>query len=228
MKRVIFLLALIFPSVCVYSQNVQTRAINAFDKISAFGSLDIVLEKGNKESLKLESETVDLEYVHVKSDGMTLKINMTDMLFSDRRQVKVKITYRELRNITLRGGAEINDSSIISGDKLEITAGSGASVTLKLQLNAIQATVGQGAVITLEGKCKTQEIEASTGGIYNAYDLKCDSSYVKSNTGGVAKVYSVDLLDAAASTGGQISYRSEPQLKKEKTILGGTIEKVVE
>lgn len=228
MKRIIFLLALVFLSIGIYSQNVQTHAINAFDKITAFGSLDIILEKGDKESLKLESESVDSSNVNVKSDGMTLKISLADYLFSDRRQVKVTITYREIRNITLRGGTELNDTSAISGDKIEITAGSGSALTLKLQLNAIQASIGQGAVVTLEGKCKIQEVEVSTGGIYSAYDLKCDSSYVKSNTGGVAKVYSIGLLDAAASTGGQISYRSEPKIKREKSILGGSIEKVVE
>ena len=228
MKKIIFLTAMTVSGTVCFSQKSETRNIEAFDKITAFGSVDIFLVKGNKETIKLESESVDLSEVKVKQDGKTLKISVAEMLFSSSREVKITLTYRELRGITLRAGASLNDTSFISGDKLEIIAGSGAVLNLKLKLNALQISVGQGADVTIEGKCTTQEVETSTGGLYNAYFLKCDSSYVKSNTGGLAKVSAVDLLDAYASTGGDISYRGNPPIKKEKTILGGSVEKVEE
>jgi len=228
MYKLFLTAALIAVTLNGHSQKTETRDIESFDKISAFGSLEIYLEKGNKESLKLESETVDLNDITVKSEGKTLKISVTEKILSSHREVKVTITYKELRGIIIKGGAEIFDTTEISGDKLEIIAGSGSTLNLKLNLNTLQISVGQGADVTFEGKCKSQEIETSTGGLYNAYYLNCDSTYVKSNTGGLAKVSAIEYLNASASTGGQISYKGEPKIKKENTSLGGSIEKVQE
>jgi hypothetical protein len=227
MKTIIFLAALTVSAAC-FSQKSETRSIEAFDKITAFGSIDIFLEKGNKEAIRLESESVDLSEVKVKMDGTTLKISVAEMLFSSSREVKITLVYRELRGITLRAGAALNDTSVISGDKLEIVAGSGAALNLKLKMNVLHASVGQGADVSIEGNCTSQEVEATTGGIYNAYYLKCNSSYVKANTGALVKVSAIDLLDASASTGGSVSYRGTPPIKKEKTLLGGSVEKVME
>jgi hypothetical protein len=228
MKKNFLLTALAVVSTTCFSQKSEIRNIETFDKITAFGSIEIFLEKGNKESIRLESESVDLSEVKVKMDGKTLKLSTAEMLFSSRREVKVTLTYRELRGITLRAGASLYDTSVISGDKLEIIAGSGASLNLKLQVNALQISVGQGANAGLAGKCTTQEVDVTTGGLYDAYYLKCDNTYVNANTGGTAKVSATLTLDASASTGGGISYRGNPVIKNNKSSLGGSVEKVTE
>jgi hypothetical protein len=228
MKKGILFSALIASGVILNAQHFQTRDVDAFDKISVFGSMDVTLEKGNKEGVTIESGSVDIDNIHIKNDGLTLKINSLDKIFNSRRQIKIKVVYRELRAITVNGGAELSGHMPVKGDKIELKAGSGSVLNLDIEMNVLKVDVCQGATINLEGLCHSQEIEASTGGIFNAYELKCDSSYVKANTGGLAKLKTISLLDAAASTGGQISYRGEPKVKKEQTILGGTIEKTIE
>jgi hypothetical protein len=226
-KRFIFS-TLFAAGLTLNAQNIQTRDVDAFDKITVFGNIDVTIEKGIKEDVKIESGSVDIDDIKVKNDGLTLKISSLDKIFNGRRQIKIKITYRELRALTTNGGAELSGQMPVKGDKIELKAGSGSVLNLDVEMNVLKADVCQGATINLQGSCHSQEIEASTGGIFNAYELKCDSSYVKVNTGGLAKLKAIDLIDAAASTGGQISYRGEPKVKKEQTILGGTIEKTIE
>ena len=86
----------------------------------------------------------------------------------------------------------------------------------------------EGSTISLEGISKSLIVENTTGAIFNGYEFKCDTIIAKTNTGGLAKIYPLTKLDASAATGGQISYRGEPAIKKEKTILGGTIEQTAE
>ena len=228
MKKIISIISFLSIVFSVKSQSVQSRITEPFNKISIFGSIDATIEKSEKDSLLIESNSVDIDRINVKTEGKTLKIHTTDKLFDDRRQVKIIIKYVELKGIKINGGAEITGKSEVNEKKLELIAGSGATITLKVNSDFVDATIGQGATIRLEGTCRKQNVEASTGGIYSAYELKCDSSYLKANTGGIIKAFANSFLDAAASTGGQISYRGEPKIKKDKTILGGNIEKMTE
>lgn len=210
------------------SQNVLSKSVAPFDNISIFGSIDATIEKSVNDSLKIESNEVEFDKIDVKIEDKILKISTTDKLFDSRKQVKINIKYNVLKGIKINGGAEITGINEIDEKTMELIAGSGATITLKLNSEFVNATIGQGATIRLEGICRKQNIEASTGGIYSAYELKCDSAYLKANTGGIVKAIANSFLDAAASTGGQISYRGEPMTKKEKTILGGNIEKMAE
>jgi hypothetical protein len=230
MKYVNVITSLIFLSIIQTgkSQNVLSKSVGPFDNISIFGSIDATIEKSDNDSIFIDSDFVDMDRVSIKTEDKTLKISTTEMLFDNRRQVKINIKYRELKKIKINGGAEIKGKNEITEKAIELIAGSGATIILKINSDFVDATVGQGATIRLGGICRKQKIETSTGGIYSAYELKCDSGYLKANTGGVVKAFANSLLDAAASTGGQISYRGDPKIKKEKTILGGNIEKMVE
>jgi hypothetical protein len=228
MKKIISIVTFLSIIFSGKSQNLQSRNIGPFDKISIFGSIDALIEKSEKDSLTIESNSVDLEKITVKTDGKTLKINTTDKLFDNRKQVTIIIKYREIKEIKINGGAELTSKNEFNEKVLELIAGSGATITLKINSDFVDATIGQGATIRLDGTCRKQNVEVSSGGIYSSFELKCDSSYLKANTGGIIKAFANTLLDAAASTGGQISYRGTPKIKKEKTILGGSIEKMTE
>jgi hypothetical protein len=228
MKRYILISALLNILITGKSQNTDSRSVEPFDKISIFGSIDATIEKSEKDSIYIESNTVELSKISVKTEDKTLKISATDKLFENRKQIRITIKFREIKEIKINGGAEITGKNEIHAKTMELIAGSGATITMKLNSNLVDATIGQGATLRLDGISKIQNVEASSGGIYSAYELICDTSYLKANTGGIVKAYSKILLDAAASTGGQISYRGDPKIKKEKTILGGSIEKMTE
>jgi hypothetical protein len=229
-KMKYFIPILIFLSILQTgkSQNILSKNIGPFDNISIFGSIDATIEKSENDSIFIDSDFVDMDKVSIKTEDKTLKISTTEKLFDNRKQFKIVIKYRELKKIKINGGAEITGKDEITEKTVELIAGSGATITIKVNSDFVDATVGQGATIRLGGTCRKQRVETSTGGIYSAYELKCDSGYLKANTGGIVKAFANSLLDAVASTGGQISYRGDPKIKKEKTILGGNIEKMAE
>jgi len=228
MKKFNAILLLSLLVLNIMAQKSETRKIEAFNKIAAFGSLDVVIAKGDSNSIRLESESVDLKNVTVENEKDILKISVTDKLFNKHRNISVFITYKQLYGIKANGGAYFSSKQVIKTDSIEITAGNGSTVDLKIETNLVNADIGEGSSISLEGTCKKQNIEASTGGLYNSYDLKCPNTIAKANTGGTIKAAAYESLDAAASTGGSISYRGNPKLKKEHTVLGGSVEQLVE
>ena len=227
-KTIVIIFGIILFVTSVLAQKSETRKIKPFTKISAFGSLDVLITKGDSNSVKLESESVNLSNITVENDKNTLKISVTDKLFNKSRNIKVFITYKALNGLKASGGTYISSKQVVNTDSIEFSAGTGSTIDLKIEANSINADIGEGSTITLEGTSKTQTIEAGTGGLYNSYDLKCANTTAKVNTGGIIKVAAYESLDAAASTGGSISYRGNPKAKKERTSLGGSVEQLVE
>jgi len=219
---------LLLINISASSQQIQTRNIGAFDKIDVYGSIDLELKKGNKEFIEMESSNIDLTEVKTSLEGKTLSISYSGKLFKKDKQIKMTLTYRELREVKGNGGAQITNLSIFSGDRLIITEGTGSSFSSAIKLRSLMAEVGEGALISLEGTVGTQEINATAKGVYDAFGLVSDSSFVKSNTGGRCKLNVKSLIDAAASTGGYIGYKGKPKIERVKSTLGGEIKKAEE
>ena len=228
MKKFIAIVFLSLSVLNIGAQKSETRKIEPFTKIAAFGSLDVVISKGDSNLIKLESESVNLSNVNVENVKNVLRISVTDKLFNKSRNIKVFISYKVLNGLKASGGAYISNKQVVKTDSVEFSAGTGSTIDLKIEANSINADIGEGSTISLEGTCKNQNVEAGTGGLYNSYDLKCANTVAKVNTGGIIKVAAYESLDAAASTGGSISYRGNPKAKKERTSLGGSVEQLVE
>jgi hypothetical protein len=228
MKKSILLLAVLLYQLPNKAQQVYKPSISPFSKIEIYGSFDVEIRKSDKESVKMESETIDLTKVRCKVKKNTLKIKLVRKLFNQEKQVKVLIEYKNIESILVSNGAALMSKEPLKISNLTIIEGNGSKIDFVLNNGSIIANIDKGAVLSLEGTCKNFDIEASSSAICNAYELVSDSATVRANAGGLVKINAVKYLNAAASTGGDVSYRGKPTTLKQKTALGGTIEKVVE
>ncbi len=219
------LVVILFPCYA-FSQLVEKRELREYDKIEVFGNFDVELFKGTIDELEVILETDQIEFSQVKTEVVekTLKIKMSTDLFSPSSNVKIKVPFQQIREITSRGGSDVICRGMMKGDKIEFHAISGGDIYLEVELNTLDARVGQGSLIVLEGKTGSQEIKVSSGGTYSAFKLDSEKTYVKAVTGGKAKVQAAELLSANVSTKGYIGYKGNPDKKKINTRLGGIVE----
>ena len=184
------------------------------------------LFKGKIDELEIILETDQIQFSQIKTDveEKTLKIRMSTDLFSPSSNVRIKVPYQMIREINSKGGADVTCKGVMKGDKIIFQATSGGDIFLEVELNTLDAEIGQGSLIVLEGKTGSQEVKASSGGTYSAFKLESDKAYVKTVTGGKAKVTVSEFLDANSTTKGYIGYKGNPGKKEIKTSLGGTIE----
>jgi hypothetical protein len=228
MKKIFLLLFVTVYVLTLKAQQVLKPAILPFTKIEVYGSFDVEFSKTDKESVQLESETVDLSKISVIVKKGTLKIRSMQKLFEQEKQVRIIIGYKTLEEVLLSNGASLYCSSNMNFNKLHIIQGNGAKAEFKANIISLIADIDKGAILNLEGNCQMADVEVSTGAIFNAYEFVCDSIVVRANASGLAKINVAKYLDARASTGGDVSYRGIPKVFKQRTIMGGTIEKVIE
>lgn len=197
--------------------------INPFEEISITGNIQVQLEAGEEESLKIEFEGLPEDQLSVKVVQGELRLHSLNSLLYKDVHVKAYITYKNLRSIKANGGASIRNIGEINSPALDIKTGSGASADLHIRTETLEATATEGGRLNLQGTAETQEVWAATGGQYLATALESHRTYVRCNTGGKAEVKASELLEITANTGGEVVYYGEPAKKFEKSILGGNV-----
>lgn len=221
MKNLFVALALI----CAFNLSAQSaRSVGSFDEIIISGKLDVLLEKGEEEKVYIYEEGRSEGEVNISTRGNTLKLSLLDgWLKADDRPIPVRVVYTDIRKVRCTAGAQVSSDEAISARHLELKAGSGAEVELKLEVKTLDANVSEGGIMKVFGSVDNQYVTANTGGQYEGEALDANSTYVKANTGGEAHVNAQELLEATANTGGEIRYSGNPVEKRVKSNLAGEI-----
>jgi len=222
MKKFITIAFALITSVIV-AQNIEHREIGSFDKVEVTGNIIVEMIQGNKEAMQINGIHVKPSEVITQIDEKLLKIKMKSNLFEDKVQAKIKLTYKEIREITSNASAEIVVKNKIVGDKIFTEATSGGRILMQVELNAIEIKSYQGAHIDVKGKCKIQESYINTGGVLSASNFECDEVFIRMNTGGKAELIANKKIEANVNTGASLSFFGKPKEEQLKTTLGGEI-----
>ncbi len=224
MKQLITITLVLYTSMLI-AQNFEKREIDSFDKIEVTGNVKVEMKLGEEESLEMKALYIDPADIITEVEDRLLKIKVKSGLFDDDIDVNIRLTYKEIREITSNASAEIEVKELIKGDKLFVEATSGGRVLIKVDLNAIELKAYQGAHIDVTGKCKTQESFINTGGVLSASNFECDEVFIRMNTGGKAEVIANKKIEAKVNTKATLSLFGKPTEENLKTTLGGHISK---
>lgn len=201
----------------------ETRQIGPFNSLIVSGKLEVYLEQGETDQVIIESTDYPEGELNISLKGSTLKLSLVDGWIKGDRRLRLRVQYRSLDEIRVLAGAALSSREVITADRLELKAGSGAEVDLELEVHTLESAATEGANVELSGTVKNQYATANTGGEYDASRLSSDHTEVKSNTGGLARVVANEHLDAVANTGGRIQYSGDPQEKYTRSNLAGEI-----
>lgn len=217
----VVLITLFLLLVALAKMNAQSsRGLSPFDGISVFGNFEVVLEAGTEDKATVYAGDIDEDKINIFVKQGTLKIQMSTPNQLKHDQVKVVVTYQELRKIRAQAGARIYGKEIIQTDNIYIKAASGGRVELDLQVEALEADATEGGVVELGGFAKIQRLGANTGGQFDGYHLEGERVYAKAGTGGSIRANASESIDAAANTGGTIEYKGDPKEKNTRTVFG--------
>jgi len=220
--RYLFFVALSIPLLCSAQ---HTRPLGAFSALSVTGNIELTLVPGEPPELTLLDEEVEPDAIRIKLSREKLQIRHQDPLrLADGNPIRLVVTYSHLKAVTAHLGAELRSEHPLHSEDLLVRSTSGAEVALELYTNALDAGAFEGAELHLSGEAFSQQVAATTGGIYRADDLACRRARVKAHTGGEAWVQAGEELRASAKTGGSVYYYGEPEALSFSEGLAGEIE----
>lgn len=220
------LIASLFLSLTAFAQK-EARQLKAFNELKVYGRFDVILVKGDAESVTIESTETEVGNVLTEVEDGKLRIRMKTNYFKDT-QVKVVITFKQqLREIIASAGAVV-DAGTLESKKFKIETNSGAELKGEVITDSLTTITTQGSLLTLSGKANYYDVQVSTGGQLTAYLLNAQEARARVNAGGYAKITVKEKLDAAVNMGGNISYKGEPKEVKQGTTMGGSITQIRE
>lgn len=218
------LIALVLTSTLLQAQS-EEKPLDAFDRIVASQYVSVILEKGEKESIRLVYSGVDPEVVNVKVKRKKLHIYLDDAKLVGKQDkyyyngakytrsryrgssVTAYITYKELRGLEIRGEEELVCNGAINADKFKLKVYGESEVTLSsLQTNRFKASIfGTNKI----------EIKAGTAGhqLYRLFgENKIDTQNLSSNTA-ASRIYGEGRLTLNANDELKITAFGEPEIR---------------
>lgn len=227
MKKLAFLVVL-FVALLTNAQTIVTKTLGDYTTLKVYNGIEVELIKSTDQ--KLEITGAKSEMVKIKNVNDILRLSLPFSLKPEDNaaegKILIKLYYN--KNISIIDG---NEGATITGkdftqDKVEVNAQERAFINLTINTSYLTVRASSGGIIKLTGTAKNQEVDVDLYGIYHGYSLKVvNNSNVKSGTGAKAEILAGETLSAKVSFGGTIFYKGNPEVVKDKKVIGGIIEK---
>lgn len=227
MKRILIITGFIIANYFSYSQQTEERKLTSFDKVNVLSEVNVFMNKGTEEKVKVSVYGIDITDVETIINGKTLQIQLTRGVQKNAR-IDIYVTYKEIRDLSVAAAGKISVQDTLKGDKVVLNAITNGEIDSELKLNTVDINIGQGGVVRLTGKVGSIDANLTTGGILSAIDLQSDSTYVKASSTGNAKVTANSLIDADIRTGGNLTYAGKPVQKNIKKGFGSSVTSIDE
>ena len=227
MKKIIFICAIMLSSI-TFSQTVVTKNLGDYSILKVYNGIEVELVKSDEQKLEITGEKSEM--VKIKNVNNTLKLSLPFSLKPENNaadgKVLIKLFYN--KNIAIIDG---NEGATITGkdfnqDKLEVNAQERAFINLTTKVKYLVVRTSSGGIVKLTGTTENQEVDVDLYGIYNGFGLQTTgNSTVKAGTGAKAEILAGQTLSATVSFGGSIFYKGNPEVVKDKKVIGGIIQK---
>lgn len=184
----------------------KTIAVKPFTSVKANGVFNLILQKGETESVLVKDNYPD--DLKVVNDGNTLVIMDTTTGHNDngKNKTNIYVTYNQLNFISLETVGITKTLDTLRANKFNFESfGVGASILL-LNTDSTQAYIGGVGEINIAGKAHYAGFNVNGVGELKAKDFKVDSLHITINGVGPATVYANDALYIHVSGIGGVTY----------------------
>jgi len=212
---------LLFASSLSFSQD---RIINLgdFSIIKVFSGMTLELVRSDEQKIVIIGEKK--ENVTVKNINGRLKVYLKFPEIYDDKKIIIKLYYKnDLDILDANEGAAIFSDQTFTQQNVTVRSQEGAYIHLVLDVQYLTVKAVSGGNIRLRGNVKNQEVEVTSGGVYESYELISEHGDVTAASGARAEVNVTSFLDANVRFGGKIEYKGNPQKVERKKVLGGRI-----
>jgi hypothetical protein len=216
MKKLIFLLFI----QSAFSQ--IEKNIGDFQELKVLDGINVVLEKGEQNALKITGDNTENVVITNKSGTLIIKMQLIKKLKG--QNTVVKLTHKSrIFLIEAKEGATIFSKEKTKQSTIYLKTASGGQIDLEIQTEKVTATAKSGGIINLKGSTFSFDAIVKSGSIVKANELNSSQTKVKASSGGSCKAFARDIFEADASLGGLIEVHGDPKTFNQVVSLGGNI-----
>jgi hypothetical protein len=222
----------------------EKRDLTAFNKLAAHHGIQVQIEEGVGDSLRVETDDNLLPLVETKIDNETLHVQVKGSL-KTRKPIRVTVSAKQLSDISASSsaritGAQANDRNVYfradssgevvideaRGDRVDLAASSSGGVTAKsVACKKLSVMANSSGRVAASGNADEQQVDVSSSGMYNGGDLTTRQTNINCNSAGSATVQVTHELSGSASSAGSVLYSGNPAKMSVRTDSAGSVVK---
>ena len=242
MKKInlLFLIAFCFPVIMNAQWNSRTKvkgngnmttkniSTSDYDKVAVSGFFEVELVSGEEGKITLQAEENFIEYIIIKVENNTLKINVENEVWlnpSRGHKVLITVPFESLTGVSLAGSGDIRSKNKIKAAEFKSTLSGSGDVHLDIDAKEVIGEVTGSGDMVLKGQSEDFKCTVTGSGDLNASDLESANVSAKVTGSGDCKVYCTESLEARVTGSGDISYYGDPKKKDTKVTGSGDISK---
>ena len=200
----------------------RTQNLGDFNEIKVFNGLSVEIERSDNSKVEISGEKTDDVVVKNVNGKLKFSLKFPEQFNADK--VKIKIFYnQDILILDANEGSALFSDEIIEQVNLTIKTQEGAYIHVPVDVKYLTIKAVTGASIKVRGTATNQDVEVTTGGVYEAFDLINEYADVIAASGGNAEVNVSNLLDAKVRFGGNVYYKGNPEKVNSKKVFGGKI-----
>ncbi len=242
--KIITLLIFIVLSIGNITAQTKVIPVEHFDKVIVSPHIQVNFVMGDKESVSIESISVSEDKLNVEVSGSTLRIYLEDaktvtkseksddhngkQSIYDGTIVKATITFKTLKELSLRGEQEFVCESPLELDKFVLTVYGESRVTLnEVKLNSLNTTIyGESYLEIKSGSIGRHKITAYGESEINTPNVTTKTAKVTAYGEANIRLMVADDLKVTSYGEANISYSGDAKLNKGIVIGDATIKKI--
>ncbi|MBL0740182.1 GIN domain-containing protein [Chryseolinea lacunae] len=232
-SRNTLLAALLFASLSLAAQDAKeiSRDLKPFRKVVASPKINLILEQGDHESIRLVYSNVNADKINIKVHGHTLRVYLEDAKVTERNErvsphgrrgiyhdvtVTAYVTYRQLEHLEIRGNQELTCKSPLTAEKFVLKAYGENEITLaSVKSDYLKTSLyGENKLRIKGGKAEFQKYKLFGDNRIDTQELKSYSATANIFGESKLKLSTQDQLKINAFGESQISYNGDASVNK--------------
>ena len=208
------------------SDKTEYRKVKDFSGIKVSAGIDLYITMGETEEVKIVADDDIIDEIVTEVKDGTLRIYMKQnnwFNWSVRGSRKAYVTVKELVAINASSGSDVRSENTLKGESLKVKASSGSDVEIDIFYKNFSLDTSSGSDAKISGKVKTFKAEASSGSDIKARNLESVICKLRASSGSDITVSVSGELYAKASSGGDIRYYGNPEIRDTDESSGGDV-----
>jgi len=221
--------------------NEQLFDLKGFESIDVCCGMDLFIETGSPETVRIVAEDNILAAMEVRTRGNALVVDFGTSIgildIEENYPMQIFVTLPELTGVEVSGGGGVSVAGVSTNQfSLNLSGGSGAYLQgliaadviiestgggdldlRELQVGQLTISKSGGGGLALYGLTEELEADLSGGSELNARYLQTTSADVRISGGGRSSLAVTDELRVDLSGGSRLDYYGNPEIRREQT-----------
>ena len=201
----------------------QDRDVGRFDAVEMAGFMDVTIEVGKKQSVRVVADADIIDKVETEVRNGTLRIDMEKGRYRNVEKLHVYVTVPELKSAELSGSGDMDISGLDDQDFSFSLRGSGDGIIDADKLKELELELRGSGDIEIEGTCSSVNIQLMGSGDVEADSMKCAEGMVSLRGSGDIEVYASNSIDITLQGSGNVEVYGEPTKVRSKVRGSGEV-----